>query len=184
MRFLLNRFQTGTKLNKHSMIVIIASVVIASTFAYSGWNIYAVEQLQFSIADKEKFNYFDMVNGAKVSVCNPLPFFVHFNEFNIVMILQGDEKGTFTVQGITLPPSSSLELEGKFRSETFEESQYIAMNFDGMFGGGVPVRIDPSNLAIATEIETPIIGVIPYSVTNQYSGFDFYNKMNDIDFKC
>jgi len=161
------------------MIVIIGTVVIASTFAYSGWNIYAVDQLQFSMADKEKFNYFDMINGAKVSVCNPLPFFVNFNEFNIVMIFEGNEKGTFTVQGITLPPLSSLELEGKFSSEAFEESQYLAMSFDGIFGGALPVRIDPSRLTIATETETPIIGVIPYFVTNQYSGFDFYNMMNE-----
>jgi len=161
------------------VIVIIASVVIISTFAYSGWNIYAVEQLQFSIADKEKFTYFDMINDAKVAVCNPLPFFVNFNEFNIVMIFEGNEKGTLTVQGITLPPLSSLELEGKFSSETFEESQYLAMSFDGIFGGALPLAIDPTKLTIATKTETPIIGIIPYFVTNQYSGFDFYNMMNE-----
>lgn len=166
-------------MNKHTVIVSIGIIVIVSAFAYSGWNIYAVEQLQFSVADKEKFNYFDIINDAKVSVCNPLPFYVNFNEFNMIMVFEGKDKGIFSVQGTTLPPWSSLEIEGNFHSETFQEIQYIALHFDGMFSESTPVRIDPRKLVIVTEIETPIIGVVPYTVTKQYSGLDFWNAMND-----
>lgn len=165
-------------MNKHVVIVIIASIIIASPIVFSGWNIFAAEQLQFSRAE-ERFNYFDIINDGKISVCNPLPFYLNFNRINIVMIFDEKSKGSFGIPGTTLPPVSSSVLEGVFKSQTFEEAQYLSLHFDGMFGSSAPVRIDPSRFFIITEIQTPIIGVIPYSVTKQYSGLDFWNIMNE-----
>lgn len=95
------------------------------------------------------------------------------------MIFDEKSKGSFGILGTTLPPLSSSVLEGVFKSQTFEETQYLSLHFDSMFGGSAPVRIDPSKFFIITEIQTPIIGVIPYSVTKQYSGLDFWNIMNE-----
>jgi len=166
-------------MNKHTAIVIIASFIIAGPFVFAAWNIYGIQQIQFVGTEEKKFNYFDMINDGEINVCNPNPFYVVFDKMDILMIFEQRDKGRFSIQGTTLPPSSVTTLEGKFRSDTFQESQYLSLHFDGMFSGSAPIRIDPSKFAIATETHTSIIGIIPYSITQQYSGFDFWNMMND-----
>lgn len=168
-------------MNKHTAIVIIASFVIAAPFVFAAWNIYAVQQIQFLGIEEKKFNYFDMINDGEINVCNSNPFYVVFDKMDIQLIFEQRDKGIFSIQGTTLPPLSITTLEGKFTSETFEEAQYLAMHYDGMFSGSAPIRIEPSKFAISTETHTPIMGIIPYSITQQYSGFDFWNMMNDKD---
>ncbi len=172
-------------MNKHTVVVIVASIVIAGPFVFSGWNIFGAEQLQFSAAE-ERFNYFDIINDGKISVCNPLPFYLNFNKIDMVLIFDKKSKGSFGIPGTTLHPVSSSVLEGVFKSQTFADAQYLSLHFDSMFGGSVPVRIDPSKFFIIAEIQTPIIGVIPFSVTKQYSGLDFWNMMNEKndEFSC
>ena len=47
-----------------------------------------------------------------------------------------------------------------------------------MFYGSAPERIDPRQLTIITQIQAPIIGIIPYTITNQYSGLYFWDALN------
>jgi len=166
-------------MNKHTAIVIIASFIIATPFVFAAWNIHAAGQLQFVGIEQERFNYFDMINDGEIKVCNPSPFYVVFDKMDIIMIFEQRDKGLFSIQGTTLPPSSVTTLEGKFSSATFQEAQYLSMHFDLMFSDSAPIRIDPNKFAIATETHTPIMGIIPYSITQQYSGLDFWNMMND-----
>ncbi len=173
-------------MNKHTAIVIIASFVIATPFVFAAMNIYAAEQVQFAGIEQERFNYFDMIYDREIKVCNPNPFYVVVDKINIIMIFDQRDKGVFSIQKTTLSPLSTTTLEGKFSSETFEEAQYLSMHFDVMFSGALPIRIDPNRFDIVTEISTPIMGMIPYSITQQYSGLDFWNMMNDKDgqFSC
>jgi len=173
-------------MNKHTAIVIIASFIIAGPFVFAAWNIYAVQQVQFVGTEEKRFLYFDMINYGEINLCNPNPFYVVFDKMDIKMIFEQRDKGLLSIQGTTLPPSSVTTLEGKFTSETFEEAQYLSMHFDLMFGGSAPIRIDPSKFAIATETHTPIMGIIPYSITQQYSGLDFWNMLNgeNSEFSC
>ena len=172
-------------MDKHTVIVIIASVIIAVPFIFSAWNIYAANNLQLQ-GPEGQFSYFEMVNDNKLIVCNPLPFFVNFERIEIVTYFEGMNKGVLSIQPTIIPPSSSLVVNGTFRSETFSEAQYLALHFDGMFSGSTPKRIDPNKMVILTEVQTPIIGVIPYSVTKQYSSMDFWNILNgkDGEFSC
>lgn len=172
-------------MEKNSAIVIIASAVIAFSFIYSAGNIYAADQLQLRGVDG-RFSYYEMVSGGNIEVCNSFPFYVNFNKINIVPYFEGENKGTFSTLPITISPSSSLIVNGTFRSDTYVETQYLSLHFDTMFSGSGPVRIDPRKFSVVTEIQTPIIGVIPYSVTKQYSGMDFWDIMNGkkVDFNC
>jgi len=173
-------------MDRHAIIVIIASFVIAAPSVFAGWNIYAVEQIQLVGFEQEQFSYFDIINDGGISICNPLPFYVTFNKIDVTMMLDQTSKGTFSIQNVVLPPSDVTDFEGIFRSENFQEAQYLALHFDGMFGSGLPVRIDPSKFAVVTETHVPIMGMIPYSVTKQYSGWDFWNMMNteNGEFRC
>lgn len=165
-------------MDKHTAIVIIASIVIAVPFAYSGWNIYALNDLQFSGTDDGKFTFFDMINSGNIEICNSAPFFVNFQKFSINIFFNEDNKGVFSTGSSTLSPMASEVLNGTFRSETFSEAQYLALHFDGMFSGSAPERIDPRQLKIITQIEAPIIGVIPYTITEQYSALFFWDTLN------
>jgi hypothetical protein len=165
-------------MNKHSVIVIIASIVIAGTLVFTALNIYAADQIQLRVTDQEGFRYFKLINDGMISICNPLPFYASFNDFNIIMFYEGNNKGTFSVQGIVLEPNSGITTRGKFSSDSFEEVQYLSLHYDAQFSGTGPIRIDPAKLEIVTEIHTPIVGFIPFSVTNQYSGLKFWEMMN------
>ena len=166
------------QMDKNTIIGIIATCVIVIPLVYSGWNIYAVGNLQVSGTSEEGFRFFEMINDGTVEICNPSPFFVNFKKFNIIMNFDGAPKGTFAVESATLSPYSSRATKGTFTSDTYSEAQYYAMHFDGMFHGDVPERIDPRKLLIITQVEVPIIGVIPYTVTNQYSSLYFWEILN------
>jgi len=172
-------------MNKHSVIVIISSILIIGVVGNSIWNIYAVEQLQLSGNDGIFRYYETMTNEDKIVACNPLLLPTSFNQFYITIFFDGKEKGVFSIDGTTMPPKSSNILDAEFSSESFSEIQYYFLHFDSMFSGSAPVRIDPSKLAVETEFQTPIIGIIPFSVTNQYTGMDFWNMLNeDKNSKC
>lgn len=166
-------------MNKHSLIVIISIIVIIGIVGNYVWNIYAVEQLQLSGKDGIFRYYEGMVNQDKILACNPLPFPTSFNHLYITVFYEGKVKGIFSIDGTSILPNSSEILDAKFSSESIAEIQYYFLHFDSMFSGTSPMRIDPSKLAIETEFQIPILGIIPFSVTNQYTGMDFWNMLNE-----
>ncbi|HET6517643.1 MAG TPA: thr operon leader peptide [Nitrosopumilaceae archaeon] len=172
-------------MNKHTVIVIIASIVIAGTLGYSLWNVFAIYNLQIASAEEGKFAYFDLMNNGKISMCNSLPFYVNIDKFEIVIFYDDEQKGTVTATHETIPPQSSTIIEGEFRSDFFVDAQYLFLHLDGEFSGDQPIRIDPTKMFVVTNVDSPIIGVIPYTISQQYTGFDFYNMMKDrTDFSC
>lgn len=171
-------------MDKNVVITTVALVIIAITVGFSAWNVFAAEQLQFRGPEGE-FSYFDMSNQGAIEVCNPLPFLTTFNQFAIVTFFEGKPEGTYSVSTMTIPSLTTTELNGKYRSDEFAQSQYHFLHFDSMFSGTSPVRIDPNKFAVGTEIQTSIIGVIPYSITKQYSGMQFWKMMNgEGEFDC
>ena len=172
-------------MNKHTIIVIIASIVIAGTVGYSLWNVFAIYNIQIASAEKGQFAYFDLMNNGKISMCNALPFYVNIDKFEITIFYNNEHKGTFTANSLSIPPQTSQIVEGEFRSEYFVDSQYLFLHLDGEFSGTQPIRIDPAKMFVVTSVDTPIIGVIPYTISNQFTGFDFYNMMkNRENFSC
>ena len=158
-------------MNKHTVIVIIASIVIVGTVGYSFWNVFAIHNLQIASAEKGKFAYFDLMNNGKITMCNSLPFYVNVEKFEILIFYDNDHKGTFTANPVSVPSQSSQTIEGEFRSEFFVDSQYLFLHLDGEFSGNQPIRIDPTKMFVVTNVNSPIIGVIPYTISHQYTGF-------------
>ena len=170
-------------MDKHSKITLVAIIVIIIPFAYSILNIYAAEQLQFRWSDQNKFNYFALSNNGDVEFCNALPYWTSFKKFEITIFYDLEDKGTFTIQPLTINPLSHATQNGIFHSEEFNVAQYLFMQLDFEFNGG-PIRLDPNKMHVVVNIDTPIIGMIPYSTSMQYSGFDFNNIMNGKNFDC
>lgn len=165
-------------MNRHSMVVIAASVIILGTVGYSVWNIYAADQLMLSV-NNETFRFNKAMTAEdKFVLCNPLPLPVSFNQFAVTVYFEDKIQGVFNVQGDSVMPNSSKVLESTFYSDEYVESQYLFMHFDHTFEGN-QIRIDPKKMTIITEFQILILGMIPFSTTAQYTSFDFWNMLND-----
>ena len=164
-------------MNKHTIIVIIASIVIIAPFAIFGLSVAAAEELQIRWSEPEKFGFFPLSNNGQVVICNPSPFLLDFVKLEIHPFYEGKHYGTFTVDGDVISPHSSSNFDGIYRSERFAESQYLYMNMDGQFGGTESIRVDPRFMSVTTQIQIPLLGFIPFTIEKQESGFDFYNMM-------
>ncbi len=170
-------------MNKHSIITAIAIVIIIIPFAYAGLSIVGVGQLEYRWDNPGEFTFFTMLNQGEMEFCNTIPFWITFQKFEITTFYQSDILGSFIVQPLTINPYSSVVQEGIFSSEEISESQHIFMTFDFMFNGG-NIRLDPNQFIILITADTPILGIIPYSSTNQMSGFEFDKMMNAEDLSC
>jgi hypothetical protein len=168
-------------MDKHTTVVIGASIIIAGIVGYSVWNIFAADQIQFQVANQDDFRYFGLINEEKISICNPSPFYTSFNYVKIKLNFEGRDIGELNFPGALVAPNSEITSEGKFTTEVFEEVQYLSMHFDGMFLDAIPQRIDPAKMVINTEVQVQIIGIIPFSVSNQYSALEFWKMMNSND---
>jgi hypothetical protein len=167
-------------MNKHAIIVIVASVVIVASIGFSVWNIFSADYVQFK-AVEQNFSYFDLMNNGKISMCNPLPFSASFNNVKISMIFDGRNTGVLDMSDVYLEPNMETKIQGKFTSETAKEAQYLSLHFDSMYNNVIPTRIDQEKMNVVTEIQTKIIGIIPYSITNQHSGLEFWKMMEDVN---
>ncbi len=155
-----------------------SSCIIAVFFAYSAWNITALEDLRVGPPDGGAFSFFEASNGRAIAVCNASPFYVSMSGLDITVLYQGDEKGTYSFASGALAPYASSILNGTFRSESYAESQYIFLHMDGQFSGDVPARLDPGMMLVRTDVKTSILGVIPYSVTKEHPAYDYYSLVN------
>ena len=170
-------------MNKHTVITIIAIIVIALPIMHSGFSILGVQQLEYRWDNPGEFNFFNMLNQGEMEFCNTVPFWMSIQKFEIESFYQSDTLGTFTVQPISISPFSSVIEAGIFKSENVAEAQHIFMTFDFEFNGG-NVKLDPNEFIITISANTPILGIIPYTTTTQISGFEFDQLMNAEDLTC
>ena len=170
-------------MNKHSIITAIAIIIIVIPFAYSALSIVGAQQLEYRWDSPGEFTFFTMLNQGEMEFCNTMPFWTSFQKFEIATFYQSGHLGSFVIEPLTINPYSSIVQEGIFSSEEMSESQHIFMTFDFMFNGG-NIRLDPNQFIILISIDTPILGIIPYSSTTQISGFEFDKMMNAEDLSC
>lgn len=168
-------------MNKHTIIVITASIIIVSVVGFDVWNIYSADQIQLRASNQDNFRYFGLINEEKISLCNPSPFYTSFNNFQIKMIYEGRDVGEINFPGALIDANSEITREGKFTTEVFKEVQYLSMHFDGMFLDAISQRINPAKMEINTEFKIQIVGFIPVSVSTQYSALEFWEMMNSND---
>ncbi len=85
-------------MNKHSIITIIAIIIIVIPFAYSGLSIVGVHQLEYRWDSPGEFTFFTMLNQGEMEFCNAIPFWITFQKFEIASFYQSEQLGSFTVQ--------------------------------------------------------------------------------------
>ena len=170
-------------MNKHSIITVIAIIVIIIPFAYSGLSILGAQQLEYRWSNPGDFSFFTMSNHGEIEFCNPIPFWASFQKLDITIFYNEENLGSFAVNSVTINPLSSTIQKGTFSSKEISSAQHIFMTLDFEFDEG-DIRLDPNKLITVIQIDTPIIGIIPYSSTTQISGFDLDTIMNSEDLTC
>ncbi len=170
-------------MNKYSIITFIAIIIIIIPFAYSGSNIIGANELEYKWNGSEGFSFFAMLNNGDVEFCNTMPFPTSFQKFQIVTFYDAKNIGMDEIMSTTVEPQSSIIKKGSFTTEEFQSTQHMFMTLDYEFDGGA-IRVDPNKFIVVVTIQTPIIGIIPYSNTVQVSGFELDQIMKNKELSC
>ena len=166
-------------MNGNVVIVVIASVIIVASVGYSIFNIVTLDQIQIKWNDRGSFDFMTMLNGGVVEVCNSSSIPLSFNGITIATFWEGEEIGRFATNGATVQPNSSTEINGKGYMTSLAANMF-SMYIDAEMTSGDFARIDPSSMTVMASVDTTILGVIPFSVTEEYSGQEFFEIMNDV----
>ena len=170
-------------MNKYSTVTLIAIIIIIIPFAYSGLNIIGANQLEYKWSGSEEFSFFAMSNNGNMEFCNTMPFPTSFEKFQITTFYDAKNIGMYEIISTAIEPQSSIIKKGSFTTEEFQSTQHMFMTLDYEFGGGA-IRVDPNKFIVLVTIQTPIMGIIPYSNTVQMSGFELDQIMKNKELSC
>lgn len=169
-------------MNKHTIIVIVSSVVITACIGYSALDVIAVDQLSLGWNSNSSFDYLLMLNGGNIEVCNPFFSKASFRGIAITIMYEGEPVGSFEVGGAVVPPGTVVELAGAGRT-TLMAQQIISSYIEKSSLKNSRVDTLPqadsfySDIDVTITADTTFLGVIPYSVYKEYSGDEFYLMM-------
>lgn len=165
-------------MNKHSLLGIVSIVVIGGTIGYGFLNSFFAENLEFRWAGVDDFNLFSLVYGGMFEACNPSSFPVSFRLYTIQVINGKENLGIFVLDGGQVPPMSSKVFTGKFNSDSQTLAGVTSLLIDTELKGRDVMRLDAKQVYIITSTQTNILGFIPYTVSKQYSGYDYLDMMS------
>lgn len=131
-------------------------------------NVFAISNLQFRGQSVENFDIVDMSADAKFEVCNPTFFPASFNTLKIDANYKSTNFGTFTVWGKTILPQSPTVVDGRLNINGQAVMQLFAAALGSAFGMQES-DFDPDQIKFNTTLDAPILGVIPFTVSQNYS---------------
>jgi hypothetical protein len=154
-------------------------VVIVATLGYSSLNLVFAKDLQFRWHQAGSFDLLSLMFGGKLVVCNDSDYPANFHRYSFNVIYDEQSLGTFSVPGVGILPHSITEINGKFTTDDKRVSQILFASLDtALSGSGQAARINVNSMQVMSTLDTKIIGVIPFSITQQYSGQEFVDMMN------
>lgn len=165
--------------NKHTVIVIASLAVIVATLGYSSLNLVYAKDLQFRWHSQGSFDLLSIMFNGKLVVCNDSNYPTNFQKYSIQIFFDEQDVGTFTTRGAGVMPHSATVIPGSFETGDKRVSQMLFSSLNtALNNNAAAARIDPSKMQVTTTLETKIIGVIPFSITQQYTGAEFLEMMN------
>jgi hypothetical protein len=164
--------------NKHTIVVAVSIIVIAASLGYSSLNLLSAKDLQFRWYQPDSFDLLSIIFGGKLAVCNNSDYPAAFASYSFDVIYEGQSLGVFTANGAGLAPHTNTMVDGKFATDNKQVANILFASLDTALGGGQAARINPNNMQVITTLETKIIGLVPFSLTHQYSGEEFVKMMS------
>jgi hypothetical protein len=165
-------------MNRHIIITLASIAIIAATLGYSSLNLVSAKQLEFRW-QTGSFDLLSILFGGKLLVCNNSDFFANLRGYSFEVIYDKKSLGTFSTDGISIPPHTSKTLAGKFEAQDRRISQILFASLDTAIGdNAAAARVNPDKMSVVATLETLVVGFVPFSITTQYSGEEFVNLMN------
>lgn len=164
--------------NRHTIIVIVSIIVIAGTVSYSSLSIFTANDLQFRWHRADSFDLFSLMIGGNLLVCNNSDYPTTFRSYTLDLVYGDEELGRFTADGAALSPHTSTMVTGKFSTDDKQVANILLASLDTAISGSEQAaRINPENMEVTATLETTIIGLVPFTTTQQYSGPEFVEMM-------
>lgn len=164
-------------MDRHAVVVVAASVAIASAAGYSAFGAAALNDLRVSWSGGESFDFITMLNGGVIRICNPSPVPLSFGGLSIVAHYRGGEIGRLVAPGAAVPPGAALEVAGRGEAPSRTESMFSAHIGSGISGTDPPM-VDADAMTVSVSADTHILGFIPVTVTSEYPGREFVDMMS------
>ncbi len=162
--------------NKHTVIVIVSIIVIASSLGYSSLNLISANDLQFKWA--ADFDFLSVLYGKNMLVCNPSEYPASFAKYEFTIFYDSKQIGKFTVPGSAVQPHSEANISGKFAADDKQVAQMFFSFLDTEIRGTDVTRIDADKMNVIATLDYTVLGAIPFSITTEHSGHDFLEMMN------
>ena len=166
-------------MNKHTVITIAASIIIVGVVGFSFLNAFASKQIEVRGIEPGYFSFFDLTNNEIILACNPSSIPMNIKNISISLEYNDENIGAVNFPDVNLEPNSVSQIQGYLQTDEFKQMQYLTLHFDGMYDGVVPARIHLDGILVKVTTSTPILGVIPYSSTQEFPILSFWEYMND-----
>lgn len=166
-------------INKHTIVVIVSIIIIAGSFGYSSLSLVSAKELQFRWYQIDSFDLLSILIGGRLSVCNNSDLPASFSSYSFDVFYEGKSIGRFSTQGAGLAPHTNTMVNGKFESDDERVTQILFSSLDtALSDRNAAARINPDKMEVTATLETKIIGIIPFPITQHYSGPEFVDMMN------
>ena len=162
--------------NKTSKIAIGIGIPIVIIIIVLGMNFYALSNLEFRGYTVDELDLFDLSANTQTEVCNPTFFPASFNKLEIDILYKNSNFGTFTLWGQTIPPMTPIIVDGQMKIN----GESVLQLFLGALGssfGGQGTNFDPNQMSLVGKLDAPILGIIPFSISQSFSMDEFTEMM-------
>lgn len=165
--------------NRHAVIIIASIIVIGGSVGYSSLSLVSAKDLQVRWYQIDSFDLLSIMFGGKLSICNNSALPASFASYSFDVIYEEKSLGKFSIEGATLAPHTSTMVGGKFTTDDKRVANILFASLDtALSGSGQAARINPEHMEVVSTLETRIIGLVPFSITQKYAGPEFVQMMN------
>lgn len=163
--------------NRHVIVVIVSLIVIAGSLGYSSLNVISAKDLEFSWP-RQSFDFLSVLTGKTLEVCNDSDIPATFSKYSFSIFYDENDLGTFSTGSGGLAPHTDGVIFGKFESKDNKISTLFLSFLDTEVSGTDVTRININKIKVITQLDTTVLGVIPFSITQEYSGPEFLESIN------
>ena len=157
-------------------ILIIGIVIPIIIIVLIGLNFYAISNLQFRGHSVDDFDLVDLSMDTRFEACNPTFFPASFDTLKVDIVYKSTNFGTVTIWGQTIPPNTPTVVDGRIKLEGQSILQLFLAAFGSAFGGD-EMNFDPKQMKFIAKLDAPLLGIIPFTITKEYSSDEFTGIM-------
>ena len=163
--------------NKHTIIVLVSIAIIVGSLGYSSISVVSAKDLEFRWPGNS-FDFLSVLTGKVIEVCNNTDLPVSFSKYSFSIFYDGNDLGTYSTGGGSFAPHTDGVVFGKFDAKDDRMSSLFFSFLDTEMSGTDVTRINTGKIKVITNVDTKILGVIPFSVSQEYGGQEFLDLIN------